>query len=270
MVEAAAAESETTAFVFAFSVNDVAFVLATLMSEPVAVAVKDAVLSRPTVWTKVFPLRAIDVVAVTPDVRSIAPAEELSTRLFVLIVPVGNDIVAPELIVTEFVPFNVFCTDTACVAAPLAVKVMLLAWIVPTFDVCSRLAVVAVTLRFPPTVPAFKVTVDAAAAESDTTALVLAFNVNDVAFVFATLISEPVAVAVKEAVFSKPTVCTKVLPLKLIDEVAVTADVRSIAPADEFSTRLLVLIVPVGKEMVAPELIVTEFVPFNVSLTETA
>ena len=64
----------------------------------------------------------------------------------------------------------------------------------------------AVTLRLPPAVLGFKVMVEAAAAESDTTALVEAVSVSDVAFVLATLMSELPAVAVTEAVLSRPNV----------------------------------------------------------------
>ena len=77
---------------------------------------------------------------------------------------------------------------------------------VPTLEVCSRLEAVAVTLRLPPAVLGFNVIVEAAAAESDTTALVEALRVSDVALVLATLMSELPALAVRAAVLSRPTV----------------------------------------------------------------
>ena len=64
----------------------------------------------------------------------------------------------------------------------------------------------AVTLRLPPAVLGFKVMVEAAAAESETIALVEALRVSDVAFVLATLMSALPAVAVREAVLRRPTV----------------------------------------------------------------
>ena len=59
------------------------------------------------------PLRTTDVEAVTAAVRSIAPEAELSVRLLVLMVPVGSEMLAPELMVTELVPFRVFRIETA-------------------------------------------------------------------------------------------------------------------------------------------------------------
>ena len=76
---------------------------------------------------------------------------------------------------------------------------------IPAAAVCNKSEVVAVTLRLPPTVPAFNVIVEAAAAESETIAFVPAFRVRLVALVSATLMSRAVALADKEAVFNKPT-----------------------------------------------------------------
>ena len=143
-----------------------------------------------------------EVVAVTGFVRSTAPAVEFSLRMLVVIVPVVSAIVAPEFTVTEFVPLTVFWIVTDWLAAASAVNVMFVALTVPEAAVC-KLANVAVTWRLPATVPPFSVIgPDATVAESETTAFVPAFRVNDVAVVSEMLMSPVVAVAVREPVDS--------------------------------------------------------------------
>ena len=99
------------------------------------------------------------MLAVAAAVKSTAPNFEFKARLFVVILPLGSVSVAPELIVTEFVPFTVLRTDSACDELALSVKVTFAALMVPINDVCNNPAVVAVTFKLPPTFPAFNVTV---------------------------------------------------------------------------------------------------------------
>ena len=145
------------------------------------------------------------MLAVAAAVKSTAPNFEFNARLFVVILPLGSVNVAPELIVTEFVPFTVLRTDTACDELALSVNVTFAALMVPIAAVCNNPAVVAVTFKLPPTIPAFNVTVCAAPAESDTLAFVPAFKVKLVALVSATKMSPLPALAVSDAVDNKPT-----------------------------------------------------------------